>query len=79
MFFLFVLTVLVVSLPPASYANTQWRVKQITNEDDLSNSAVNAIYQDASGYMWFGTWDGLNQYDGKNIITHYPAFLAPTK
>ena len=38
----------------------------------LSNSAVNSIYRDSNGFMWFGTWDGLNQYDGKNIKTFYP-------
>ncbi|MFN2396557.1 MAG: two-component regulator propeller domain-containing protein, partial [Bacteroidales bacterium] len=49
-----------------------WRSKNITNETGLSNSAVNSIYKDSNGFMWFGTWDGLNQYDGKNIKTFYP-------
>jgi signal transduction histidine kinase/CheY-like chemotaxis protein/ligand-binding sensor domain-containing protein/AraC-like DNA-binding protein len=77
--FLFVFAVSVVCLPAYGHANAQWHVKQITNEDDLSNSAVNTIYQDASGYMWFGTWDGLNQYDGKSIISHYPALFDENK
>ncbi|UEG51671.1 response regulator [Mucilaginibacter daejeonensis] len=33
-------------------------------ENGLSNSAVRSIYQDHSGFMWFGTYDGLNRYDG---------------
>ena len=33
-------------------------------EDGLSNNAVNSIYQDYYGFMWFGTYDGLSQYDG---------------
>lgn len=33
----------------------------------LSNSAVLSIYQDDDGLMWFGTYDGLNSYDGKSI------------
>lgn len=49
-----------------------WRSAQITNELGLSNSAVNTVYQDIRGFMWFGTWDGLNRYDGKNIKTFYP-------
>ena len=33
-------------------------------EQGLSNNAVRCIYQDHSGFMWFGTYDGLNRYDG---------------
>ncbi len=32
--------------------------------DGLSQNCVNAIMQDRSGFMWFGTRDGLNRYDG---------------
>ncbi|MEO6733758.1 MAG: two-component regulator propeller domain-containing protein, partial [Ferruginibacter sp.] len=30
----------------------------------LSNNSVRCIYQDQHGFMWFGTYDGLNRYDG---------------
>jgi signal transduction histidine kinase/ligand-binding sensor domain-containing protein/AraC-like DNA-binding protein len=50
----------------------------ITNEMGLSNSAVNSVYRDRDGFMWFGTWDGLNQYDGKNITTFYPDLFDET-
>ena len=33
-------------------------------ENGLSNNFVRCIYQDKSGFMWFGTYDGLNRYDG---------------
>lgn len=33
-------------------------------EDGLSNNAVTSIYQDQRGIMWFGTYNGLNQYNG---------------
>ena len=40
------------------------RFDRITLEDGLSQSNVLAIWQDASGHMWFGTENGLNRYDG---------------
>ncbi|MBK9283313.1 MAG: SpoIIE family protein phosphatase [Sphingobacteriaceae bacterium] len=42
----------------------QLRFKHITNEDGLSSLMVNCILQDDKGFMWFGTQDGLNRYDG---------------
>ena len=36
----------------------------LNNNNGLSNSAVNTIFQDSENIMWFGTWDGLNRYDG---------------
>lgn len=34
-------------------------------EQGLSNNAVRCVFQDHQGFMWFGTYDGLNRYDGK--------------
>ncbi|WP_245898634.1 hybrid sensor histidine kinase/response regulator [Chitinophaga niastensis] len=39
-------------------------VKYLGIEDGLSNNAVTNVYQDYKGFMWFGTYDGLNRYDG---------------
>lgn len=33
-------------------------------EQGLSNNSVTCIFQDHKGFMWFGTYDGLNRYDG---------------
>jgi len=38
--------------------------KRLTPEDGLSQSAVHAIVQDRRGFLWIGTQDGLNRYDG---------------
>ena len=36
-------------------------------EDGLSHNSVWAVMQDRQGYMWFGTNDGLNRFDGVNF------------
>jgi signal transduction histidine kinase/ligand-binding sensor domain-containing protein/DNA-binding response OmpR family regulator len=42
----------------------------ISVHDGLSDLTVNSITQDYEGYMWFGTNNGLNRYDGIEF-THY--------
>ncbi|MBL7737934.1 MAG: response regulator [Chitinophagaceae bacterium] len=54
------LTVLSVSV----YAGDPYIVRHLGIEQGLSNNAVTCIYQDHNGFMWFGTYDGLNRYDG---------------
>lgn len=43
-------------------------VKHYSVEDGLSQKTVMSILQDRQGYMWFGTWDGLNRFDGYNFL-----------
>jgi signal transduction histidine kinase/ligand-binding sensor domain-containing protein/CheY-like chemotaxis protein/AraC-like DNA-binding protein len=38
-------------------------VRYLGIENGLSNNAVTSIYQDQYGFMWMGTYDGLNRYD----------------
>ena len=49
-----------------SYANIveNYNFKNITIEDGLSQSTVETIYQDSKGYIWIGTNDGLDRYNG---------------
>lgn len=42
----------------------------LTIEENLSQSSVYAITQDVRGFMWFGTRDGLNRYDSRNIVVY---------
>ena len=52
------------------YANPpKLNFKHISIEEGLSNSTIETIYQDKRGFIWFGTRDGLNRYDGNQIHT----------
>ncbi|MCF8241315.1 MAG: SpoIIE family protein phosphatase [Melioribacteraceae bacterium] len=46
----------------------------ITVDDGLSQGTILAMYQDSRGFIWFGTQDGLNRYDGYEfeIYRHQP-------
>ncbi len=43
------------------------RFEHLSIDDGLSESAVTRVIQDRSGFLWFGTQDGLNRYDGHNL------------
>jgi signal transduction histidine kinase/CheY-like chemotaxis protein/ligand-binding sensor domain-containing protein len=46
------------------------RFDHLTLEDGLSHSSVQNILKDSQGFMWFGTSDGLNRYDGYKMIQY---------
>lgn len=39
--------------------------QRIDYQQGLSNSSVLCLFQDSEGLMWFGTYDGVNCWDGK--------------
>ena len=50
------------------------RFEHLSIEDGLSQNAGLDIFQDSRGYLWFGTQDGLNRYDGYSfkVYKHDP-------
>lgn len=59
--------VLLVAIPVATVTSQELKFSHITAEHGLSMGVVNCVLQDSRGFMWFGTQDGLNKYDGYNI------------
>lgn len=44
--------------------------KIITISDGLAHNGVTSILEDSNGYLWFGTFDGLNKYNGYDLKTY---------
>lgn len=44
----------------------------ITTNEGLSQNDINCIFQDKHGFMWFGTHDGLNKFDGYDFTVYNP-------
>jgi ligand-binding sensor domain-containing protein/signal transduction histidine kinase len=44
--------------------------KHLTTDNGLSSSVITSIFQDHKGFIWIGTYDGLNRYDGINFVVY---------
>jgi len=65
---------LLILLFATSLKGQDYSFKHLQVEDGLSHNSVICMLQDSKGFMWFGTKDGLNRYDGYNfkIFQHIP-------
>lgn len=72
LFFILILSIYVTHL---SAQVSSLYFEKLTSQNGLSSNKVNCILQDSRGFIWFGTDDGLNRYDGNNftIFRHQPA------
>lgn len=68
--FLFFLIIILLSSAFLQAQENNLIFKHITLDDGLSHSKVNCIFQDNQGFMWFGTNNGLNKYDGIKITVY---------
>lgn len=72
----FLLLVLCVPVEVRAQA-TSIRFDHISLGQGLSQSTVTSIFQDSRGFMWFGTQDGLNRFDGYDIAVYKHDAAAP--
>lgn len=71
---LLTLSIILVIIHPNYASPPNLAFKHLRVEDGLSQSWIRVIYQDSYGFMWFGTNDGLNKYDGYTftVYKHIP-------
>lgn len=66
-------------LPPLLAAqDPRYRIEHLSTADGLSQSTVLAMHQDRHGFLWFGTRDGLDRYDGYRFRSFRYDPLVPT-
>jgi signal transduction histidine kinase/CheY-like chemotaxis protein/ligand-binding sensor domain-containing protein len=53
-----------------SYGQSRLTFRKLSLQNGLSQNTVRAILKDKRGFMWFGTVDGLNRYDGYRFYTY---------
>jgi len=54
--------------------NRDFFFQKLTTFNGLSSNNIQCIFRDSRGYVWIGTPNGLNRYDGKNIkVYHHDA------
>ena len=51
----------------------EYKFRQVSLNQGLSQSTVNSIVQDKNGFIWLGTEGGLNRYDGNNVKVFRPS------
>jgi len=75
---LITITVLL-TFPVSLYAQPEEEIQftHYTSEDGLSLNVVTEILQDSRGFLWFGTYNGLNRYDGYNFKIFLPESSNP--
>jgi ligand-binding sensor domain-containing protein/signal transduction histidine kinase len=65
-------SLLVTCVGPALSQISSPEFDRLSVEHGLSFNQVNTIMQDSRGFMWFGTFGGLNRYDGYEFRVYTP-------
>ena len=69
LFFSLIFSVLSVSMLKSENQPT---IDHITSNNGLSHNTIRCMLQDTTGFLWFGSLNGLNRYDGHKIKTLNP-------
>ena len=67
---LFLIIIIFASSYPNYPQNENIKFKHLSSDNGLSQNFVSCILQDSKGFIWFGTKDGLNRYDGYTFVVY---------
>src|SRR5262245_7563745 len=68
-FVIFAETLMIFALATAVNGQ-QYQLRHYRVADGLAHGAVNSIYQDRKGYIWFSTREGLSRFDGYSFVNY---------
>jgi len=68
------LTLLLACLLISTKISASFKFDHFTVDDGLSQGTIIALFQDQQGYIWMGTEDGLNRFDGYDFVTYSPSY-----
>ncbi|MFC0877211.1 two-component regulator propeller domain-containing protein [Saccharicrinis sp. FJH2] len=68
----FTLLFIIISLGLTLKAQKILEFDALTVEDGFTSNRANVIIQDKKGFIWIGTWNGLNRYDGYGCKVYKP-------
>ena len=63
---------LFISISSAGANSSNYLFRNLSTDNGLICAQVHAILEDNNGFLWVGTTDGLNRYDGFTFKNHIP-------
>ncbi|AYD47305.1 hybrid sensor histidine kinase/response regulator transcription factor [Arachidicoccus soli] len=54
-------------------AQVKTRIDYYGTEDGLSHHIITTIIKDKDGFMWMGSWNGINRFDGEKFVSYKPS------
>lgn len=60
-------------LSVSGYAQPKYKIEHYSTEQGLSHRRINCMIKDREGFMWLGTWNGINRFDGHSFVSFKPA------
>ena len=75
---LFFLMVLCIAQMATAQPAVDTAFKTLGIADGLRSNSVTSVLADSRGYLWIGTYQGLNRYDGHQVKTRFPESGDPS-